>query len=173
VDADELEELGAGACILAKRAGHAARDHRHAPLVHASRRHALMHGVDYDAAPAGLENLCDAVCDLRCQLFLHLETSCVAVDDACELADTHHLVGGQVPDVHSADDGRHVMLAMRLERDIAQHHHLVVAAHLLEGPAQVVGGVTLVAGEPVPVGVDDALGRLQQSFPSRIIASPT
>jgi hypothetical protein len=35
--------------------------------------------------------------------------------------------------VNLADDRRHVVLAMGFEGDAAQDHHLVVAAHLLEG----------------------------------------
>src|SRR5689334_5579106 len=43
VNLDEAQELGARPRILAERAEHLARDHRHAALVHAARRHALVH----------------------------------------------------------------------------------------------------------------------------------
>ena len=61
----------------------------------------------------------------------------ISVDDPRELADADHPVGRQVADVRAADDGRHVMLAKRLEGDVAQHHHLVVALDFLEGAPQV------------------------------------
>jgi hypothetical protein len=60
--------------------------------------------------------------------------------------------------------GRHVVLAMRFELDVAQHDHLVVAGHFLEGAAQVVGGIGGVAGEPVAIGLGHALGGVEQAF---------
>ena len=74
------------------------------------------------------------------------------------------LLVGQIADVHAPDDRRHVVLAMRLERDVAQHDHLVVAADFLERAAQILGRIDLVAREPVAVGVDDALGRVEQAL---------
>src|SRR3546814_20867080 len=79
---------------------------------------------------------------------------------------------GQVADVGLADDRRHVVFAVALELDVAQHDHLVVAGNLLEGALQVLARIVGVAAEPVSVGVDHALGRVEQALPSRIVASP-
>ena len=79
--------------------------------------------------------------DLRGHLLLHLEAAREDVDHARELADADDLVGRQVADMGAADDRRHVVLAVRLELDVAQHDHLVVAADFLEGAAQVLARV--------------------------------
>ncbi len=85
--------------------------------------------------PRGFSTPCDAVRDLRGQLFLHLEAPRVRVDHARELGDADDLVGRQIADVRAADDRRHVMLAERFELDVAQHDHLVVAGDFLERAA--------------------------------------
>jgi hypothetical protein len=89
--------------------------------------------------PRGLQGVFDAVGDLRGELFLHLEAAGEAVDHAGQLADADDAVGRQIADVRAADDRRHVMLAVALELDVAQHDHLVVAFDFLEGAAQVFG----------------------------------
>ena len=48
-----------------------------------------------------------------------------------------------------ADDRREVVLAVRLERDVAQHDHLVVAVDLVERAPQELDGILVVAAEPV------------------------
>ena len=135
----------------AERAEHVAGDHRHAALVDAARRHALVHGLDHHADAAWPQLFVDAARDLRGHLFLDLEATCVDVDHARELADADDAVGRQVSDVGAADDRRHVMLTMRLELDVAQHDHLVVARGLLERPTQVIARVDPVPGEPVAI----------------------
>jgi len=114
----------------------------------------------------------DALRDLRGQLLLHLEAPRIALDHACELADADDLAIGQVADVGLADDRRHMVLAMALELDVAQHDQLVVAGDLLEGALEVFARLVGIAAEPVAVGIDDALGRVQQSLARRVLAGP-
>ena len=73
----------------------------------------------------------------------------------------------------AADDRRDVMLAMRGETDIAQQHNLVVARDLLEGAPQMLGGVLVVAGEPLLIGAHHPGRRLEQPFAAGVVASPT
>ncbi len=134
--------------------------------------HALVHGVDHHADPARLEHVRDAVGDLRGELLLHLQPPRVAVDHARELADAHHLAAGEIADVHPSDHRRHVVLAVRLEGDVAQHDHLVVAADFLEGAPEVRGRIDLVSGKPVAVGVDDPVRGIAQAFAVGILARP-
>ena len=87
--------------------------------------------------------------DLRGHLFLHLEAARVGLDHARELADADDLAVGQVADVRAADDRRHVVLAVALELDVAQHDHLVVAAT----SSKCAAGIRpdrRIAAEPVP-----------------------
>ena len=69
----------------------------------------------------------------RGQPLLHLQPPRKAVEHARQLGDADDAVARQIGDRRLADDRRHVMLAMRLERDVLEQHDLVIAADLLEG----------------------------------------
>src|SRR5688572_7344893 len=126
---NELQELRAGPRVFAEGAHHPAGDHRNGALVNTAGRHALMDSIYDHTHAARLQHLVDTGRDLRRELLLHLEPPRVTVDHARELADSDYLVGRQIPNVHSPDDRRHVVLAMRLEGDVPEHDHLVIAAH--------------------------------------------
>jgi hypothetical protein len=61
-----------------------------------------------------------------------------------------------------ADDGGHVVLAVRLERNVAQQHDLVVAAHLVEGAGEVRHRVFVIAAEILAIGARDPARRVEQ-----------
>ena len=65
-----------------------------------------------------------------------------------------------------------MVFAVGLNVDVAQHDDVVVALHILEGARKIIVGVFLVAGKPFLVGVDDALGRIEQTFAFGVIAGP-
>src|SRR5690606_34611773 len=88
---DDVEELGARAGVGAELAEQLARDHRHALLAYPARRHALVHALDDDADPFGLQHVVNAVRDLRRHRFLNLEPAREGLDDARELTDAHDL----------------------------------------------------------------------------------
>ena len=88
------------------------------------------------ADPVRLQHGVEGVGDLRREPLLHLQAARERVDEAGELRDADHAIARQVADVHLPADRRHVVLAERLEADVAQDHDLVVAADLLEGAPQ-------------------------------------
>src|SRR5690606_24353508 len=158
--------------VLAEGAEHGRGDHADSALVHAAGGHALV-AADHDHADAArLQHALDAAGDLRGHLLLHLEATGVGVHDPRQLADAHDLAVGQVADMRLADDRRHVVLAVRLELDVAQHDQLVVAGDLLEGAREVVVRVQLVAAVPVLVGPGDARRGLDQAFAPGILPGP-
>jgi hypothetical protein len=169
-DVDEVQKLGAGAGVVAEAAEHLRGDHADAALVDAARGHAFMAALDDHADATGLQHLLDAARDLRGHLFLHLEAPRIGLDHAGKLADTDHGAVRQVADVHLADDRRHVMFAVAFVGNVAQHDHLVVAGHFLEGALEVFLGIERIAAEPVAIGVDDAPRRVEQSFARWIFA---
>ena len=69
-----------------------------------------------------------------------------------------------------ADEGHHVVLAMRIEGDVADEHHVVVAVDILEGAVERFLGGLAVAGVEFLVGLGDALRRVRR--PSRTGLSP-
>src|SRR6188508_166986 len=166
------QEFCPRARIGAEVAKKLARDHGHAVLAHAARGHALVDSFDDDADAARLQHVLDAVRDLRRQRFLHLQPACERLDDTRQLADADDLAIRKVTDVHSADDRRHVMLAVRLEAYVAQHDHLVVAFDLAEGAPQELERVVFVAAEPILVSTNDASWSAQETFAVRVVADP-
>src|SRR6516162_300880 len=74
--------------------------------------------------------------------------------------------------MHPADDRRHVMLAMRLETNIAQHHYFVVAAGFLEGSLEIIARIVVITGEPFLIGANDPRRRGEKSLAIGIVAGP-
>ena len=54
---------------------------------------------------------------------------------------------GQIGDMRLAEERHHVVLAMALDLDVAQHDDVVIARHLVEGARQDLERVLAVAGE--------------------------
>src|SRR4051812_10948048 len=121
------EKFLAGQRPVAKAAEHAAGYKVGVRLVHTSRRHAVMRWLDNDADTLWFQHGVDGVGDLGGQLFLNLEAPGIDVDDARPLADANHAAIWNVGHPGPADDRRHVVLAMAVETDAAQHDHLVIA----------------------------------------------
>ena len=124
------------------------------------------------ATPERLQMLADAVGDLRGQPLLHLQPPGVAVQHAGELGDADDAVARQIGDRRLADDRREVMLAMRLERDVLQEHDLVIAADLLEGAAEMMRGILLIAARIFLPGAGDPRRRVEQPLAVGIVAGP-
>jgi len=82
------------------------------------------------------------------------------------------MVARQVGDRSLADDRRHVMLAVRLKRDILEQDDLVVAADLMKYPGEVDRGVFPVTLAIFLPGPADARWHIEQSFAIRVITRP-
>src|SRR6185369_81361 len=64
------------------------------------------------------------------------------------------------------------MLAVRLERNVLQQHDLVIAADLLEGAAEMDGGILLVALGIFLPGTSNAARRVEQPFAVWVVPCP-
>src|SRR5262249_50311494 len=120
----------------------------------------------------GLEMLPDRIRDLRREPLLHLQSPSEAVENTCQLADTHHPITGQIGDRRLADDRREMVFAMRLERNVLEEDDLVIAADFLEGPAQVDRGILLVAARIFLPRPRNAARGVEQSLSVGIVARP-
>ncbi len=69
-----------------------------------------------------------------------------------------------------AHERHHVMLALGIEGDVAHQHHVIVGANLGEGALEHLGRALAIAAVELLVGVDDALGRLDQALARRVVA---
>src|SRR5215470_14046613 len=74
--------------------------------------------------------------------------------------------------MHTSDDRTHVMLAVRLEADVAQHHDLVIATGFLESTLEIVAWMVLVAGKPLLIGAHHPRRRRAQPFAVGVVAGP-
>src|SRR5918993_778905 len=170
--AHQREHLAPAPLVRAEGAHHPAGRHHHPRRLDAASRHAGMARLDDDRDALRLEMLPDRVRHLRGQPLLHLEPPGKAVKHARELADPHHLVARQVSDRRPADDRGHVVLAMALERNVLQQHDLVIAADLVEGPAEVDRRVLLVAASIFLPRLGNTPRRIEQAFAVGIVARP-
>jgi hypothetical protein len=138
-------------------------------LLDAAHHHAQVHGLDHHAHAGRPQHVADGAGHLLGEPLLHLQPPREHLDDARQLGEPHDAAVRDVGDVHLPDEGEHVVLAHRVEVDVAHEHHVLVL--LLEhGVAHHVAHVhVLAAGEPGQAP-RDALRRLQQPVPVRILA---
>ena len=69
-----------------------------------------------------------------------------------------------------ADEGDHVVLAMGVHLDVAQHDDVVIARHLVEGAREHVERAFVIAREELVIGVDHALRRIAQALAHGVVA---
>ena len=104
----------------------------HARLAHAARRHALVLGLDQHGHAARAQRRLDGIGDLGRHGLLRLQALGEDLHHAGDLGDADDAAVGQVGDVRHAQERRHVVLAVALDADVAQHDEIVVAAGLVE-----------------------------------------
>jgi hypothetical protein len=69
-----------------------------------------------------------------------------------------------------ADKGDHVVLAMRVKLDVAQHDDVVIARHFIKGARQHILGVLAIACEELIIGAGNPARRLAQALAVGIVA---
>ena len=118
------------------------------------------------------KHLVEAGRDLGGHLLLNLQPPRIDFDQPRQFGNADDAVARQIADMHASDDRRQMVLAKRLEADVAQHDDFVVAAGLLEGALEIFARIVVIAGEPFLIGAGDARRRGQQAFAVRIVAGP-
>src|SRR4051812_39629562 len=158
--------------LTPKHPEHAAGHETRGGLVDAARRHTAVRRLDHHGDALRLQHLVQAVRDLSREAFLDLQPLRIGFDQTRELGNAHHAVARQIADVRTADDRRHVVLAMGFEADIAQHDNLVIPVDLLEGALKEGLRVFPVAAEPLLIGARDPRRGCGKPLAGRIIARP-
>ena len=74
--------------------------------------------------------------------------------------------------MRDAQERRHVVLAVALHADVAQHDEVVVATGLIEGLGKRLRGIEAVAGIILLVSAHDAARGLLETFARGIVARP-
>jgi len=140
--------------------------------MHAAHGHALVLGFNDHRNTFGLQLPIDGVGDLHREFFLDLQATGVDLHHPGEFGEPHHPPIGQISHMGLAQKGNHVMLAVTHQRDVAHHHHLVVALDLGESGFEHLGRVLLVASKELSIGPGHAGRSALQPLPVRIITSP-
>ncbi len=128
--------------------------------------------LDHHGHALRVEVIPDALRHFGGQPFLDLQPLGIAVQHARQLGNSHHAVLRQIGDRCLAGDRRHVVFAMRLERNVLEHDDLVIAAHLGKSAREVhcrIFGIALTIFQPRP---RHALGRIDQAFARWIVTGP-
>jgi hypothetical protein len=94
------------------------------------------------------------------------------VDEPNELRYSHNPLARKIADVNTADDRRHVVLAMRFEPDVAQQNNLIVAGGFFKGPLQILARILEITRKPLFVCTSNASGCSDEPFAIGIIARP-
>src|SRR6266508_2169201 len=135
--ADEVHRLHAGRHAVPELAAHG-RGHRDRPwLAHPAHAHAEVLRLDHHQGAARFEVLDELVGDLRGEPLLHLKPARQPVHQPGQLGQPGDLPTHvrDVRHVRVSHEGGHVVFTVAVQRDVADHHHLVVALleHHLEG----------------------------------------
>src|SRR5688572_23611829 len=95
-------------------------------LLNAPHHHAEVIRLDHNSHAERIENLADRLGDLVGQPLLHLETLRKDIHDSRQLGETDDSSVGDVCDVRLSVERQHVVLAERVQLDVAHHHHVFV-----------------------------------------------
>src|SRR4051812_40019070 len=159
----KCEELPAGTHIVShetmERRGHRAR----AGLRGAAQGHAGVLGLEHHADTLRRQLALEPVRHLRREPLLDLEVAGEVVDHASELREPDDPVARDVAHVRDAHERQQMVLAERVERDVADEHELVVVAVVREG-----GGVERLGGQELGVSGGHPARRLAEALVAEI-----
>ena len=107
-------------------AKHGTGDSERGLLFNAAHHHAEVLGLEDDTDTQGVNCALNGFGDLASETLLHLEATGEDIDEACHLAEADDFALGQVGDVRAAEEGQHMVLAERVELNVADNDHLVI-----------------------------------------------
>ena len=122
-----------------------------------------MLGFDDDRNTKRAQGFLKGIANLRGEAFLHLQSSCTDVDDACDLRQPRDVSVGNIGHMCLAIERNHVVFTEAVHLDVFDDHHLL---HLLgeDGAANHFDRVMTLALRQKLHCLGDTLGRLQQAF---------
>ena len=149
--------------IVAEESGELGRDGR-APGFSTPRNDIHMCSASsITATPRGLSTSSIAVMICEFMMLLRLQPARIDVDQPRELGKSDHPLDRQVGDMRPAEERHDVVLAMRIERDVAHQHEIVVGADLGERAVEHLDRAFVIAAEQFVIGGDDAARRVEQT----------
>ncbi len=128
-----------------------------------------MLGGDDDGHAARLQPFVKQVGDLAGQPLLELGLAGQTIDHAGNLVQSNNPPARDVADVGGADERQQVVLAHRLQADVAQDHHLLVL--LVKAAFQQRAGVLVQAAEDLGVHFGHPLRSPLEPLTRRVLAN--
>src|SRR3954447_11645383 len=113
-------------------------------LFHAAHHHAKMSRLDDDADTNGIDGVLYGFCYLRCQAFLHLQSTSEGIDEPRYLTEPDDLAFGKISNMNLSEEWKHVMLAKAEHLNVFHNHHLVIG-HIKESIANDFVRIFLIA----------------------------
>jgi hypothetical protein len=165
----EAEELGARRRVLAEHAAQRARDGHRVLLLDPAHHHAHVRGLDHDAHAARAQHVVERPGDLLGEPLLHLQAAREHVDHAGELREADDAPVRDVGDVRLPEERQQVVLAERVQLDLAHHHHLL-AVDLEQRVADDAARVEAVAAREERHRLGDAGRRLDEAVALGVLA---
>src|SRR6266699_3416610 len=165
----EAEELVARLWVFAERTSERRSDRLRVLLLHSTHHHAEVVRFDHDADSTWVHDPAETIGDLLRQPLLHLKPSRIDIYNARDLREPDDLPVRDVGHVRLAEERQHMVLAQRVELDVAHHDHVVVL-FLEDALAYYLFGARAVALGEKRHGVGDAQRRLEQAFALWILA---
>jgi hypothetical protein len=162
---DQFQKFLACLRLTAERSQHRAGDGDGVLFFHTPHHHAEMSGFDDDADAMGIQLRAQRFRDLHGQPFLHLQTSGEHIDDPWDLAETDHLLVGQIADMDPAKKRQEMMFAHTEKIDVFDDDHFVIVDRK-ERPVQEMVDITLVPLRHKGQGFGHSLRGLEQPIPT-------
>eukprot|EP00968_Pinguiococcus_pyrenoidosus_P009478 scaffold736_cov254-Pinguiococcus_pyrenoidosus.AAC.2 len=168
-ESNQGEELGSRPRIRLEAASYRGGDGGRARLVNAPHAHAKVLRLDDNANTQRVDCLLDRLADLLRQALLHLQPPCVHLGHPRELAEAQDVGPRNVGNVHLPREGHQMVLAQGVQVNVLDQDHLRVA-FVEHGVAHHLRQALLIALGEKPHGFGRSHGRLDQSFPLRVLA---
>ncbi len=162
---DQFQKFLTRLRLTAERSQHRAGDGHGVLFFHSPHHHAKMSGFDHNADTMGIELRAQCFSDLHGQPFLNLQTPGEHVDDPRDLAQTDHLLVGQVADMDSTKKRQQVMFAHAEKVDVFDDNHFVIVDREQRTVQEVID-ITLVSLRHKGQGFGHALRRLEKPIPT-------
>src|SRR5712692_9221615 len=165
----QSQEFVARLRVLEQCAAQGARYGLRVLLLDPAHHHAEVGRFDHHADAAGVEHLHERIGHLVGEALLYLQPAREHLDHARDLGKAHEPTVREIRHVRLAEERQQVVLAQRVDLDVA-HAHEVFVTLTVERVADHVGDLHVIAaGQPLERGFD-AGGSVSEAFAHRILA---
>src|SRR5207249_1426066 len=163
------QEFVARLRVLQQGAPERARDGLGVLFLDAAHHHTEVVRLDHHPHAAGIEHLHQRVRHLVGEALLDLEPACEHLDDAWNLREADQAAVGQVRDVRPPEERQQVVLAQRVDLDVADAHQVLMPLAVQRVPDDVGHRHVVAAREPLEECLDPGR-RLAQPLAGRVVA---